>query len=171
MGTLCDYLMYDHQRCDDLFAQVETSVALKEWTRAEECFETFAASLVRHIQTEETVLFPAFEKAIRGSGMPIAMLRLEHQRIRAMAERIRDSLCRCDAVDFTLHCETFALLMQQHSVKEEDMLYPLLERMLAGRSADLVTAMREKIEFPLTPLTPLTRPAAAPAPSGLHAAL
>lgn len=165
MGTLCDYLLYDHQRCDDLFAQVETRAAMKEWTRAEECFEAFAAALVRHIQTEETVLFPAFEKAIRGSGMPIAMLRLEHQRIHAVVGRIRDALCRCDAVDFALHCETFALLMQQHSVKEEDMLYPLLERMLAGRSGEIVTKMREKVEFPLH------RPSTAPAPSSLRAAL
>ena len=165
MGTLCDYLLYDHKRCDALFAQVESSVATKEWTRAEECFETFGASLARHIQMEECVLFPAFEKMVRGSGMPIAMLRLEHQRIHAVVDRIRDSLYRCDPVDFMLHCETFALLMQQHSVKEEDMLYPLLERMLAGRSGEIVTKMREKVEFPLH------RPSTAPVPSSLRAAL
>jgi hemerythrin-like domain-containing protein len=146
MGNICDFLVYDHKRCDDLFSRVATSVALKEWLHAEEYFQLFNRALDRHLRVEETVVFPAFENAIRGSGAPIAMLRVEHQRIRAIVDRMFDSLCRYDPVDFTLHTETYALMMQQHSMKEEDMLYPLLDRILGVRTAEIVEAMREKIE-------------------------
>ncbi|MGE5649121.1 hemerythrin domain-containing protein [Noviherbaspirillum sp. UKPF54] len=146
MGTICDYLVHDHQRCDELFAHVETNVALKEWRRAEENFRLFSGALDRHIWMEEGILFPTFEKTIRGSGMPLGMLRVEHQRIRAIVNRICDALCRSDPVDFMLHTETFALLMQQHSVKEEDMLYPLLDRILGSHTTEIVCAMREKVE-------------------------
>lgn len=149
MGNICDYLVCDHKRCDDLFARVETSVALKEWQQAENDFQLFDNALVRHIRVEESVLFPAFEKAIRGSGAPIAMLRVEHQRVRAVIDRLYDALCRYDPVDFILHTETFTLLMQQHNMKEEDMLYPLLDRILGGRAAEIVSTMREKLNLTL----------------------
>ncbi len=146
METICDYLVYDHQRCDALFSQVETSVASREWPRAEQSFQLFSSAVDRHIRTEEGILFPTFEKAIRGSGMPLGMLRVEHQRIRAIVGRLYDALCRSDPVDFMLHTETLALLMQQHNIKEEDMLYPLLDRILGSRTVEIVCAMREKLE-------------------------
>lgn len=146
MGSICDYLAYDHKRCDDLFSQVESSVALKEWSRAAENFQLFFRALDRHIRMEEGILFPTFEKQIRGSGIPLNMLHVEHQRIRAIVDRIYDSLCRCDPFDFIRHSETFALLMQQHSAKEEDMLYPLLDRVMGHETDEIVCAMREKLE-------------------------
>ena len=146
METICDCLAYDHRRCDDLFSQIEVSITRKEWGQAEEKFQQFEHALKQHLEMEETVLFPAFKEAMQNPTVPLAMLQLEHQHIRMMIGRLYESLCRCDAVDFMIHTETFTILMQEHSIKEEDMLYPLLDRTLSGNTSEIVHAMREAIE-------------------------
>ncbi len=146
MQTICDFLMYDHQRCDQLFVQAETSVAQREWQQAEAHFQLFLSAFTRHVKMEESILFPAFEESIRHAAGPIEMLRMEHRRITGIVERIHDALLRRELADFILHAETFTILTQQHSMKEEEMLYPLLDRILAGNTHHIVSAMRNAVE-------------------------
>lgn len=42
--------------------------------------------------------------------------------------------------------------MQEHSLKEEDMLYPLLNRLLAGNHTSIVNAMRNMQEIAIWPV-------------------
>ncbi len=147
MDTICDHLVLDHKRCDHLFAQAENSVSERNWKNADASFRQFYDALKQHIRMEEKVLFPAFEQTIRHGDGPIAMLRIEHQQMRGMVERMHDALRRFDAVDFLLHSETFILLMQQHSMKEEVLLYPLLDKALAGRRDKVIHAMAEYMEI------------------------
>lgn len=145
MGTICDYLLLDHQRCDDFFAHLEESVGQHDWQEAGVRFRLFHDELKQHLRMEEKILFPAFEQAIRDSGGPIGMLRLEHGRIRGIIERMSDAVARTDPVDFLLHAETFTILLQQHSQKEEEMLYPLLDKILflSNKRDQIIHAMTE----------------------------
>lgn len=147
MKTICDWLAYDHKRCDDLFARADGSVVQRDWEQAALHFLHFHQALERHLVMEESILFPAFRNAVPNAAGPLGMLHVEHGHIRGMAERIHEALSRSDPVDFMIHSETFALLMQQHSLKEEDMLYPMLDRLLSAHAADIVRAMREAIEI------------------------
>lgn len=145
MGTICDYLLLDHKRCDDFFAYLEESVGRHDWKEAETRFRQFHDALKQHMRMEEKVLFPAFEQAIRDSGGPITMLRMEHGRIRGIIDRMADAVGRTDTADFLLHAETFTLLLQQHSLKEEEMLYPLLDKILflSNKREQVIHAMTE----------------------------
>jgi len=42
---------------------------------------------------------------------------------------------------FAGHAETLHILMQQHNMKEEQVLYPMTDRLLGGQAADLVAQM------------------------------
>jgi len=143
MDTICEYLRFDHKRCDDLFYGIETSIARRSWKDAFAHFHLFHDALRQHIRMEEKVLFPAFEQVIPGSSGPVAMLRQEHQQIRVIISRLSDAINRFNAVDYALHAETYTLLMQQHTMKEEDMLYPLLDKALACKRESIIRAMEE----------------------------
>lgn len=146
MQTICEYLAFDHQRCDDLFLKVEASIAQHDWSQAEIDFQDFCHSLLGHLHSEESIVFPALEKATFNAAIPIAMLRMEHERMRGIVARLADALWRHDPADFLLHAESFTILEQQHGVKEEEMLYPLLDRILSGNAQHIVDALRESIE-------------------------
>jgi hemerythrin-like domain-containing protein len=147
MNTICDYLANDHQLCDKLFRQTQTSIGSANWDKANSHFRQFEDVLKQHIRMEEKVLFPAFLRAIRHGDGPLSMLRVEHQRMQAILKRMEDALLRFDANDFFLHAESLALLMEQHHMKEEEILYPLLDRALAERRQPIIRAMCECLEY------------------------
>ena len=146
MNTICAYLTLDHKRCDDLFNQAETSIAQRNWDDASDRFRLFHDALRQHIRMEEKVLLPAFMQAIPDGSSPISMLHIEHQQIRGIADRMSEAIARLDPIDFVLHAETYTLLMQQHTLKEEDMLYPLLDRVLDDRREKVISAMSEYLD-------------------------
>ena len=150
MTTICDYLILDHQRCDDLFLHADESIRLKNWAQAQDCFLLFRNAMEHHLGMEEKILFPAFEQAIRNSEGPIGMLRLEHGRIRGMIERMTEAVRHGSAIDFILHSETFILLQNQHNQKEEELLYPLLDKLLflSNRREQILQAMSDLGNLP-----------------------
>ena len=95
---------------------------------------------------EERILLPAFEQTLEGGSEPVAMLRMEHRQINGIINRMWEAVQRFDAIDYVLHAETLTLLMQQHTLKEEEMLYPLLDRALASKRSKIISAMAEYLE-------------------------
>ena len=146
MESICAYLRHDHQRCDELFDRAETSVAQRKWEAAIDHFRRFQEMLRRHVRMEESVLLPAFEQALSGGAGPAAILRAEHRQIDGIVDRMREAIERSDPAAYVLHAETLTLLMQQHALKEEDMLYPLLDRVLACKRDKLISAMMQYID-------------------------
>ncbi|HJV75742.1 MAG TPA: hemerythrin domain-containing protein [Noviherbaspirillum sp.] len=145
MTTICDYLMLDHKRCDDFFLRADESIRQKSWPEAGDSFSLFRNATERHLGMEEKVLFPTFEQAIRNAESPIALLRREHLQIRGMIERMAEAVSRMSCIDFLLHSETFMLLQQQHNQKEEELLYPLLDKILflSDKREQIIQAMSE----------------------------
>ena len=141
MKTICEYLSQEHLRCDRLFAKVEAAVAARDWAAADAQFRIFEQAMSSHIVMEESILFPAFLDAVSNSSAPIGMLRTEHQRLKAIFDRFADALRQRDIREFTLHADSYVLLIHQHSMKEEEMLYPLLDRILADSRGRVVDAM------------------------------
>lgn len=146
MDTICNFLILDHHRCDDLFNQALAWTQQRKWEEASRIFRAFHDALRQHIRLEEKVVLPAFVQAMADGASPVAMLHLEHERIRGITDRMLEALERMDAIDFVLHAETYQLLMQQHTMKEEDMLYPLLDKILMRNRVNIISAMSEFIK-------------------------
>lgn len=80
---------------------------------------------------EEELLFPALE-ALNGPAGPTQVMRMEHGQMRALAAQAGAALAGRDAQEFFGLAETLLLMIQQHNMKEERILYPLLDRSLAN---------------------------------------
>ncbi|NHZ65797.1 hemerythrin domain-containing protein [Massilia sp. CCM 8694] len=142
MDTIGSYLEADHVRCDALFADARRAVRKGLWREAGNCFAAFCHALERHLLIEERIVFPAFENAIGAASAPTAAMRSEHLRIRGVAQRLSNALRERDTEAFLNHADTLGIVLYQHSEKEEGVLYPMIERVLAPSCHKLVAAMQ-----------------------------
>lgn len=139
MSNIKDFMTQDHRDCDEIFAQMEDAVASKS-DEATLKFEEFADALTNHFKMEEMVLFPAFEQA---SGMregPTQVMAMEHEQMRELLSKMSTAIE--DKDKFFGLSETLMILMQQHNMKEEQMLYPMAEQHLGDDADHLISRMR-----------------------------
>jgi len=145
MSGLTDPMHQHHKHCDDLFADAEAAAAEKDWARAKMSLGAFHNDLETHFRTEEELLFPAFETATGMTGGPTQMMRYEHAQMRELVARMEEAMREQDGEAFAGDAETLLILMQQHNMKEENILYPMIDRSLAGQAGSLGPVLRERL--------------------------
>lgn len=141
MDSINSYLAADHRHCDDLFAAAEEQAAKGSWDVATEGFSRLHGAMKRHFAMEEEVLFPAFEQATGNTAGPTQVMRSEHQQMRQVLERMAAAVEGRDGDAYSGLSETLLILMQQHNIKEEQILYPMSDRALGGEGEALVQRM------------------------------
>jgi len=143
--TLTQIMTDHHQHCDDLFAEVETQVHHGAWPAAESAYQRLAEGIEWHFQAEENRLFPSLEEATGFTDGPTAVMREEHAQLRELMDTCREALAGRDASGYASHAETLLILLQQHNAKEENILYPMCERVLGPRVEDFAADFAAEI--------------------------
>jgi hemerythrin-like domain-containing protein len=121
-----------HKLCDEAFAVAEEAARGLDWGACAAAFAQFRQVLESHFGVEEEVLFPEFERRSGMSGGPTRMMRMEHMQMRSLLDQLDAAQAAHDAGGFCGAAETLLVMMQQHNLKEENILYPMCERALAG---------------------------------------
>jgi Uncharacterized conserved protein len=142
MSRISQYLTDEHHHCDDLFAQAEEAASRGGWAEAKDGFGRFRRSTEAHFEMEEKVLFPAFENATGISLGPTQVMRMEHRQMREVFSQMAAAAQRQDADEYLGLSETLLMLMQQHNLKEEQILYPMADQALAGQRETLIGSMQ-----------------------------
>ena len=76
---------------------------------------------------EESVLLPTFED-IRGMRQgPTKVIRMEHQQIKNLQTSMSNTVTRMDQDQILEIGETLLIQMQQHNMKEEGILYSMVD--------------------------------------------
>ena len=140
--TISSFLTQDHRACDEEFANMENAVASEDWAKAEELFNKFSTDLEHHFSMEEQIMFPAFETRTGMTGGPTAMMRMEHEQMRSILTQLNTAKNNKDKDNFFGVSESLMMLMQQHNMKEEQMLYAMADSHLAGDAALVVEEMK-----------------------------
>jgi iron-sulfur cluster repair protein YtfE (RIC family) len=143
MSSVVDMLGEDHRRCDSEFAQAEAAAGRGDMARCTELFRSFRSALLRHFRMEEEILFPGFEAATGSSAGPTEMMRHEHQMMRELLDSMQDAVTARNSADYLGTADTLMVLMQQHNMKEEGILYPMCDQVLAGEWRGLRERMQE----------------------------
>ncbi len=144
MSTIKEYLTTDHSRCDGFFATMEDS-ASKSVGDARVAYDEFAKCTERHFQMEEKVMFLEFETKTGMTEGPTAMMRHEHTQMRNLIKQMSEAIDANDKDRFFGLSETLMILMQQHNMKEEQMLYPMAQQHLSAESDRVVEMMESMI--------------------------
>jgi len=148
MAALTEPLQHHHKQCDELFAEAEAVALECDWPRAHACVTRFRTEIEGHFRTEEELLFPAFEAETGMSLGPTQMMRLEHAQMRELIGQMQMALAVQDREGFGGAAETLLILMQQHNMKEENILYPMCDRSLAAQVKTLGQQLQDRLPRP-----------------------
>jgi len=140
VSSIKEYLTNDHRRCDDVFAKMEER-ANSSLGDAKEITEKFIADMERHFQREERVMFPEFETKTGMLNGPTEMMRQEHAQMRNLMNQMLLAIENGDKDKFFGLSETLMILLQQHNMKEEQMLYTLAQQHLSADAQRIVEMM------------------------------
>jgi hemerythrin-like domain-containing protein len=140
MSTIKEYLTNDHRKCDEIFAYMEEKAG-ESLKSAREITEQFVADMEHHFQMEERVMFAEFEKKTGMTQGPTAMMRQEHMQMRALMQQLLEAISDNNKNKFFGTSETLMILLQQHNMKEEQMLYTMAQQHLSAESDRIVDMM------------------------------
>jgi iron-sulfur cluster repair protein YtfE (RIC family) len=141
MQTIAEYMSARHHDCDKAFAVAEQAALANHWREAETAFNDLRIELARHFHMEEDELFPTLLSA-GGPAGPVQVMRMEHEQMNTLIEQMADTLGHHDAHGYGGLSETLLIVMQQHNIKEEQMLYPIADHFLASQREVLLGRMR-----------------------------
>jgi hemerythrin-like domain-containing protein len=146
MQKIASYLDQDHRRCDDQYATAESDVILRHWEQATSHFGVFMNMFERHLEKEERVLFPRLDHALGNGYGPTVVMRAEHRQMRSMLAEMQIAIQQQDCNAFFDQADTLRILMRQHNLKEEGILYPQADFVLAAQ-ADAVIASMDNLDL------------------------
>jgi len=130
-ASLVEYFTGDHRACDAGWADVAAAADAGDASAMAAYWQRFRNALLRHLAMEEQLLFPAFEAATgMANGGPTQVMRMEHQQMRGVLEQMAAAVARGDADELVDQGDTLNILIHQHNMKEEGMLYPMAENAL-----------------------------------------
>lgn len=132
-----EFMSQNHKDCDLLFSNAENAVSKGEWELATQEYSKFIHSMKKHLGVEEKDLFPAFEAATGIVSGPTEMMRMEHDQMRELFSEMQDALAEKNNDDYLGVAETLLILMQQHNMKEEQILYTMMDQHLSENTDQL----------------------------------
>lgn len=141
MTTIAEFMTAEHKACDNKFADAETAALTDDWDDAEAAFNAFHNDMARHFRMEEDVLFPALATAGGPSG-PVHVMLMEHAQIKELLKQMAAAVTQKDAQEYGGLSETLLMVMQQHNHKEEQILYPIMDQILAKERETLFGRMQ-----------------------------
>jgi hemerythrin-like domain-containing protein len=145
MHEISELMTKDHRSCDDFLAVVEKAVTDQNWQLAQSAFPRLRGALLNHFEAEESILFPLFEKRTGMYQGPTQVMRGEHVQMRQLLAAAEAALAERDADDYNGNAETLLIMMQQHNVKEENILYPMCDQQLADQVDALLPELQQQL--------------------------
>jgi hemerythrin-like domain-containing protein len=142
MNTISSFLTADHRACDEEFADLENAVASDNWEDSQEKLNKFITDLLHHFDMEEKVMFPTFEEVTGMKQGPTMIMRMEHDQMRQLLNALQEDLEKKDKRHFFGVSESLMMLIQQHNMKEEQMLYAMADSHLASLVPKIIADMK-----------------------------
>lgn len=138
MISIKQLMSEDHNQCDELLINAENLALKKNWADTEIALNNFINTTLDHFKHEENILFPAFENATGMTSGPTEMMRHEHQQIKQLINELNKAASEKNKERYLNTSETLLIFIRQHNMKEEQVLYPMIEQSCAQDSDELM---------------------------------
>ncbi|MBN1146175.1 MAG: hemerythrin domain-containing protein [Anaerolineales bacterium] len=152
-------LMEEHRVIERVLGALEKAAGqLKSGRQVRASFFLEAADFIKHYadgahhMKEEGVLFIAMkESGVPVQGGPIGVMLAEHEQGRQFTHRMREAALRLEQGDeaaldqIIQNALGYAALLRQHIYKEDNILFPMAERVIPGAEQGQVNRDFEKI--------------------------
>ena len=160
MPTATEILKKEHQAILKMLEATETvAERLKRGERVpfetlksfQEFFQIFADQC--HHGKEENIFFPLLEaRGMPKGGGPLGVMLNEHDQGRALVQEMRQAAdaygsgVEASGARWAQAAREYAALLRSHIAKEDQVLFPMAERLLSGSELEQVAEAFEKLE-------------------------
>ncbi len=138
--TINQFMTADHRDCDEQFAELENIIDQGNFDGAKAMFEDFHTHMLKHFDMEEQVMFPQYQNCEGGHCDPTPVMLMEHNQMRAIFTQMSDAINENDKEKFLGQSEALLFTMQQHNMKEEQMMYNMADQAL--NSEEIISQMK-----------------------------
>jgi iron-sulfur cluster repair protein YtfE (RIC family) len=138
------YLSWDHRRLEAGLEEADLRVAGARWPEAAAGHAAYQRNLDRHIQLEEEIVFPVFEARSGIVDGPTAVMRDEHRCLRRAVSMMGAAIAVEDAAAYAEARSFLDSVLPGHEAKEERILYPMVDRLLAPPDRATITARLQR---------------------------
>ena len=128
--TINQFMSGDHRDCDSQFAQLENIVDSSNFDGAKTMFEEFNSHMIKHFEMEENIIFVKFNECAADGCNPTNVMIMEHDQMRALLIQMKEAIEAQDKERFLGLSENLLFVMQQHNMKEEQIMYTLCDNNL-----------------------------------------
>lgn len=139
-------MTHDHRECDVKFEHIEEAVSNKDFAKAEQLFTQWKKVNLRHFDIEETILFPETVNAMGMKIPPIMVMEMEHQQIKNCINQMETALSSKNGDDFLGFADTCMIMIQQHNMKEEQILYPMIDNALKNLDTQKIEKIKANLK-------------------------
>ena len=144
---ISSYMRAEHRECDGLFTSAEKSVIEGNFEQAEKEFLLFSNDTLTHFKKEEEVLFHTFEEITSNTEGPTRIMRYEHEQIRGLIGKLAEAIESKDKDAYLSIAESMMILLQQHNMKEEQMLYAMCDRTIPQDKKEATLETMKTVEL------------------------
>lgn len=143
MESISSYMEEDHDLIDGIAERAVAAAQASDWAALEREGSEFLRRLRRHIEMEEQLLFPAFEQrtGMTESG-PSVVMRMEHEQMQPILARMEQAVASRDGSAYRQASDALLQTLVPHNVKEEQMMYPMLDRAMGADAQALVAQVK-----------------------------
>jgi len=144
---ITNYMRDEHRECDEVFVSAEKAVIDGDFEEAEKLFLEFADNVLRHFKKEEESLFPTFEEISGSSEGPTRIMKFEHEQVKGLIGKMAEAVESKDKDAYLSLAESMMILLQQHNMKEEQMLYAMCDRVIPQDVKESTLATMKEIQL------------------------
>ena len=130
MRSISSIMTQHHRLCDQHFSDMENAAAEQEWGTVDQALTLLCSHIEDHFSEEENFLFPDFEQQVGSSQGPTQVMRMEHQQVRELLESLKKAVQERSQDQVMGYSDTLMIMVQQHNMKEEQILYPMIDEAL-----------------------------------------
>ncbi|RAX51804.1 hypothetical protein CCY99_08365 [Helicobacter sp. 16-1353] len=138
-----EYMINEHRECDEILSQLEDAVISGDWGNVGAKFNEFRDECERHFLEEEQVMFVEFEAKIGIADGPTKVMTMEHNMVRETLKEMQTALESSNKDRMLGLIESVMLILQQHNMKEEQMLYNMVQMHLSDKNDEIINRMKE----------------------------
>jgi len=136
---LTDFFRHDHDRIEELFQQFCAARAAGE-PAARRSFQEFVQATRRHIEWEDTLMFPLYHsQAGYSDHQIISDIEREHEHLEVLIAGISQKLAQ-DELGLEPEIAQMDKLMETHHTKEEVIVYSLIDDTLSDTDREQLFA-------------------------------
>ena len=138
MKNFKEFMIQDHRDCDSVFSDAEKLVESGDWSGAKEAFLVFKKDMLTHFGMEEEIIFPEFNQKSGGGCNPTGVMLMEHDQMKRLLGILESKIDAQDKDSFFGSSDTLMMVLQQHNLKEEQIMYNLALDALSGEQGEIL---------------------------------